>query len=275
MYVLKHSVSKRSILATVLAATIFVSLALGGNVLAITNGTPDGNNHPYVGLAVFDDESGPAWRCTCTLISPTVVLTAGHCTDGAVAARVWFDESVQGNPDYPNGGPSAIEGTPYTYPGFAYYVGGGLPGFIAGDVGIIVLDEPVTMNEYGSLVGAGYTDTLKNMASVDLIGYGVQDQVVGGGPPEWTGLKVRMYAPAQIIPGQFVIRDAFLRITQNIGNGKGGTCFGDSGGPVFQAGTNKILAVTSFGSNGNCAGVGYYTRVDTTQVLAWIGTFLN
>ena len=37
--------------------------------LAITNGTPDGNNHPYVGLVVFDvlDEDGnqvPSHRCS-------------------------------------------------------------------------------------------------------------------------------------------------------------------------------------------------------------------
>ena len=51
---------------------------------AITNGEPDNGRHPYVGLAVFDTASGPSHRCSASLLSATVVLTAGHCTDGTV-----------------------------------------------------------------------------------------------------------------------------------------------------------------------------------------------
>jgi V8-like Glu-specific endopeptidase len=280
MQILRRNISKISLLAYIFVAAAFLSLAFAGNVLAITNGQPDGGEHPYVGLAVFDTLNSdgapvPAWRCSCSLLSPTVVLTAGHCTDGAVAARVWFDEIVQGNPEYPYGGTTSYEGTPYAYPGFAYYLAGGLPGFITGDVGIIVLEEPVTtISEKGLLPEAGYSDTLRNKSPVDQVGYGVQEQIRGGGPPSWTGIKQRLFAPAQIISGQFVHSDEFLRLTQNIGNGKGGTCFGDSGGPVLDAGTNTILAVTSYGSNGNCAGVGYYCRIDTEEILDWIESFM-
>ena len=75
---------------------------------AITNGEPDGDRHPYVGLAVFDDAEGPSHRCSASRLSPTVVLTAGHCTDGAVAARVWFDEDVQSNSEYPFSGATSV-----------------------------------------------------------------------------------------------------------------------------------------------------------------------
>src|SRR5574340_1027586 len=94
---------------------VLSTISLAG---AITNGQPDGTNHPYVGLAVFDVDGAPAWRCSASLLTETVVLTAGHCTDGASAARVWFDEIVQGNPEYPFSGATSYDGTPYTFPDF-------------------------------------------------------------------------------------------------------------------------------------------------------------
>ena len=52
--------------------------------------------------------------------------------------------------------------------------------------------------------------------------------------------------------------------------GKGGTCNGDSGGPVYFHGTNIIAAVTSFGMNGQCKGLDCSYRLDRQAVLTWI-----
>jgi len=264
-----------------LAAAAVVILVLGsvGIAYAITNGQPDEGRHPYVGLLVFDDAPGhPAWRCSGALIAPDVVLTAGHCTDGAVAARIWLDESVQGNPDYPSGGATSYEGIPYTKPGFCIGCGNGLPGFAIRDVGIVVLTEEVptdVVSVYADLPDPGQVDTLKNKTSVDFVGYGVQEQIHGGGPPYWTGLKVRLYAPSELVSGKFVHSDEFMRLALNPGGGSGGTCFGDSGGPDLLRGTNTVLAVNSYVTNSNCSGVGYSARVDIPEVLAWIQTFLD
>ena len=97
---------------SVLVAMGIAVLAMATAGEAITNGQPDGDNHPYVGLAVFDvinpttQQQVPSHRCSASLLSPTVVLTAAHCTVGTVAARVWFAENVQGNPEYPFSGPA-------------------------------------------------------------------------------------------------------------------------------------------------------------------------
>jgi hypothetical protein len=256
---------------------------------AITNGQPDEDNHPYVGLAVFDvvntdGDQVPSHRCSASLLTPTVVLTAGHCTDGTVAARVWFDEIVQGNPEYPFSGATSYDGTPYTFPGFCIGCGNGLPGFAAGDVGIIVLSEPVptsAVSEYAALPNEGLVGTLKNKTSVDFVGYGVSIILRGndippqGGPPGyWTGPRVRLFAPSELVSGNFVHSDEFMKLALNPGGGSGGTCFGDSGGPDLVAGTDTVLAVNSYVTNSNCTGVGYSFRVDTPEVLGWIGDFL-
>jgi len=283
---------KKIVLASILALALLLSLV--GVASAITNGQPDGNNHPFVGLLVFDVAPGqPGWRCSGALIAPNVVLTAGHCTDGAVAARIWFYEDVTYDnvpyPLYPFGGlgSGAVEGTPYTNPKYRsdenpYGGGNGLPAFSYRDVGIVVLDDDVDVGGFAQLPTAGLVDTLKNKSAIDFVGYGVQyqAQVPGSELPQpppyyrWTGPRIRMYAPSEMVSGNFVHAAEYMRLALNPGGGSGGTCFGDSGGPDFLGGTNTVLAVNSYVTNVNCSGVGYSSRVDIPEVLDWINGFL-
>jgi hypothetical protein len=254
-------------------------VAMMGISYGITNGVPDGANHPYVGLVVFDviDADGnqvPSHRCSASLLSPTLLLTAGHCTDDTVAARVWFDEIVQGNPEYPFSGATSYDGMPHTNPGFCVGCGNGLPGFAIRDVGVVVLTEPVpdtVVEIYAELPTVGLADQFeRNKQAVDLVGYGVSARLVGGGPPVWIGPRVRLFAPSEMVSGKFVHSSEFLRIAMNPGGGSGGTCFGDSGGPILLDETDTVLAVNSYVTNSNCTGVGYSARVDIQEVLDWI-----
>jgi secreted trypsin-like serine protease len=157
----------------------------------------------------------------------------------------------------------------------------GLPGWITCDVGIVVLSEPVPtslVDEYGVLPTVGEVNTLHVKDYVDLVGYGVQYQVTprnDGGPyGAWRGTKTRYFVQAQLLSKKFAISESFLMTSANLAKGKGGTTFGDSGGPVFKEGTSTILALTSFGADANCASPGYYYRVDQADVLSFINGFL-
>ena len=134
---------------------------------------------------------------------------------------------------------------------------------------------PVTQHEHGLV------DTLRNKTDVDLVGYGVQYQLQVPGkdlpqpPPyyRWDGLRQRLYAPSEMVSGNFVNSAEFMRLSMNPGGGTGGTCFGDSGGPDLLGGTDTVLAVNSYVTNINCSGVGYSSRVDIPEVLDWINSF--
>ena len=66
-------------LAIVLSLAIILSTA--GIAGAVTDGELDGSGHPYVVLLLMEIGGQPAFRCSGTLLSPTVLLTAGHCTN--------------------------------------------------------------------------------------------------------------------------------------------------------------------------------------------------
>jgi hypothetical protein len=81
---------KLLVLVAALIGTLAIAVAPGS---AITGDWVEDFEHPYVGLVVFYDEDGEfVWRCSGSLLTPTVFLTAGHCADtvsGAVTARVY------------------------------------------------------------------------------------------------------------------------------------------------------------------------------------------
>lgn len=261
---------------------LLFTLASLSPAAAITNGQLDGAGHPYVGMVVFYNSTGDfIWRCSGTLISPTKFLTAAHCIapdpllGTPVSAQVWFDQ-IPRDVGYPTSG-GILSSHLYMMTGYRSVPLPGLPGFDYHDVGVVVLDQPVNTIDptiLPKLPTLGLVDTLLMKTGVTVVGYGTQYKLQMSGSPydRWRG-NTRMFAPAQMIQSNDVIAYEYVKLTENPGQGKGGTCFGDSGGPVLYQNYNGdiiILAVTSFGSNANCAGVGYYDRIDTVDALAFI-----
>ena len=93
------------------AACAAVLTSLVPSATAITGNYQKDFVHDYVGLLVFytePDANGDIFshRCSGTLISPTVVVTAGHCTEGVDDGRIYWAQSAA-----PNYDPSAFGGS--------------------------------------------------------------------------------------------------------------------------------------------------------------------
>jgi hypothetical protein len=271
------------------AACAAVLTSLVPSATAITGNYHKDFVHDYVGLLVFytePDANGDIFshRCSGTLISPTVVVTAGHCTEGVDDGRIYWAQSAA-----PNYDPSAFGGlggdptTGYPYADFGppdtstfsradnygFHDFGGFPN--THDVGVVVLDQPyrAPSGQFGILSGIGaidaYAQQKKQSARFTPSGYGLSDQ-----DPVPVSFRERLMATSYLVNNEAPVTEFNLKTTANASQGKGGTCNGDSGGPIFFEGMRVIAAVTSFGMNAQCKGLDFSYRLDRAEVQAWI-----
>ena len=236
----------------------------------ITNGNLDGAGHPYVGLMVAQDNKGnPLWRCSGTLLNPTIFLTAGHCTEPPAAhIEIWFaadvESGIPGN-GYPFSGD--VGGTPYTHPQYNPNA------FFLFDLGVVRLSQAVTLGSYAALPTLNVLDKLatrrgRQNVTFTAVGYGLQ-QI---NPVFVQSNRVRMFAAPNLVQiNGGIVGDYSLLLSNN--HSTGGTCFGDSGGPNFIGASNVVGGVTSFALNNNCRGTGGVYRVDRSDDLNWLATF--
>ena len=256
--------------AMALAASAALLLAaLTAPASAISNGQlDDKDKHPYVGMVAVPAAGGPFfWLCSGVAISPTKVVTAAHCIDdyvtpGPEKAYVSFEMRPKWDPPTMT---EFDEGTIYPHPKWCIGCGPGLKGFDTYDVAVIVLKNPVSLPKYAKLPEVGFVDTLRNKTKVDVVGYGLKRVK---GKAKLARTDARYYAVTRLVPSKHVHSDEFIKV--NAGKDRGGTCFGDSGGPNLLHDDNTILAVTSYGNNAICAGVGYSNRVDLRDILSFI-----
>ncbi len=255
--------------ATLLAVT--VSAAPAG---AITHGDLDGDGHPFVGLMVAKDADGnPLWRCSGTLISPTVYLTGGHCTQApAASAEIWFGSDLTDAEaiDFPAHGDA--HGTTYVHPDFDP------ADFTRRDVGVVVLDSPVTMQEYGELPPLDSIDPLAaepgKAPTFTTVGYGVQRTFPEAAAWKIESQRLRMVATPRLVQANSnTTGDYSILLSANADTG--GACNGDSGGPNFIGDSNVVAAVTSSAKSTLCKGSSGAFRMDRSWALSFVEDFLD
>jgi hypothetical protein len=260
--------SRIALVATVAAVALGSAAA---SALAVINGSPDNGRHPYVGTAVWfptGNEADGFELCSGSLVSPTVFVTAAHCFPEGAHVLVDLEEDALGDL-HRTGFGSAVPGTAHPDPDWSSGTQG-LAHLDRNDLAVVVLDGaglPQLAGRYATLPRLGYDDSLPNNQQVEIVGYGLQST-------KSQAFGTRVVASAKVVPGGGATSDGFLKLSSSPGFG-GATCNGDSGGPDLQAGTDVVLAISSYGATTSCNAVEYSQRMDTAGALGFVSSFLR
>jgi hypothetical protein len=263
----------RAAVGTIAAAAALIPAVPAG---AIVGGAPD-TTHANVGLVRFTTADG-RFRCSGTLVSARVVLTAGHCTEGpATDVYVSFDDALQKDPLQPGITPEEkaerashyITGVAHPDPAWD----GKLSFSQQHDQGVVVLDEPATTKwpsiEPAPLPPLGLLDAnqgrLKN-ETFTLVGYGVD---IGDKKTSIVNQERRSTTSYLKAVQTEVVT---FQINANDSKAGGGSCFGDSGGGVFWG--PYVLGDASYVNSLTCNATGSYQRADTEYSRAFVNSWI-
>lgn len=238
-------------------------VGLASPALAITNGHPDGNQHPPVGALIANKPypDGTWAYCTGTLISPTVLLTAAHCRHGKQGtARVTFaSHYTRGDTVY----------TGHYTPDKRYD-----PNADPYDMAVVVFDSPIPGIKPARLPAAGlltrmHADGSLQSAKFTPVGYGSLNPSKAAHKMKYIYTDTR----SQTSISYEGLTHLWLKLRPR--HGDGNTCFGDSGGPNFLGNTDLLVATTIAGDGSACKGTTVDYRLDTSSAREFLAKFVT
>jgi len=241
----------RSLCSLVAAAVALTATAVAHGVIG---GSLDAGRHPAAGALLVPGSNGLEPECSGVLVSPRVFVTAGHCTNDALAAGdafVVFGDRLDPATWTP------IHGNAVTDPAYGH------DSADPHDLGVVLLDRNAPVAP-ASVPSAGAAEQLAKDGIVPVsVGYGYSQR--DGKGFVYDGAR---HAAAIPVSSQTA---TLLRLSSHDG---AQLCFGDSGGPQYLPGSPTVVSVTS-GGNTDCKGNATTTRLDSASARAFLANFVS
>jgi len=239
----------RAVMVAILGLVVLSSPAI-----AIIDGQTDGTTHRFVG-AVDIRAAGAPIVASGVLVSPMVLLTAGHVTAffdraGQTRARVTFDPIASESATW-------HWGTVHTNPAFLNQE------FDPGDLGVIVFDEPIVGITPVSLPSESFLEQFNgkghNDVAFELVGFGTSIHVGDSndhGLGAFAGDGTRKFMRVDFDN----VEHGWVKFAPLDGN----VCYGDSGGPVM-LGSVAVSILRGHTNPNFCKGDIFEMRLDTAE----------
>ncbi len=267
-------------LLTVLATSVVLATASASPSSAVVGGSDAApGEFPSVAEIRFGAPGVGIFLCTGTLIDPTHVLTAGHCSSVTKAATVVVSSPVSWPPQSINvwiGGTESRKGESATVSSVSIP-----PDYLGltdrNDISILTLAGP--SGQAPTQVAAASERSIWNPGVLATIsGWGATEE--GGDLPDTlqkaqVPITTDAYCESAYSDEEGWDFDPETMVCAGFPEGGVDTCQGDSGGPLFAdgAGVRRVVGVTSWGNG--CAREGFpgvYARVADNKLRTWVAS---